>query len=188
MKNYYVYLLTNTHNTVLYTGVTNNIERRLYEHKNKLIKGFTEKYNVHKLVYVEETNDVNAAIAREKQIKGWVRAKKDALIINQNPKWLDLSAEWYGKPLLYAQTVACHFEAQPKNLPQQQEDPSAAPQDDKAVILNDVKNPHPQEILHTVQGDTATCHPEVQPKDPPQQEILRYAQDDSDFMGEKADA
>ena len=141
MKNYYVYLLTNTHNTVLYTGVTNNIERRLYEHKNKLIKGFTEKYNLHKLVYVEETNDVNAAIAREKQIKGWVRVKKDALVINQNPKWLDLSAEWYEKPLLYTQTVACHSEAQPKNLTQQQEDPSAAPQDDKAVILNEVKNP-----------------------------------------------
>jgi putative endonuclease len=73
---YYVYLLTNWNNKVIYLGVTNNLERRLYEHKNKLVKGFTEKYNVNKLVYFEETQDVIAAIAREKEIKKWRREKK----------------------------------------------------------------------------------------------------------------
>ena len=72
---YYVYILTNWSNRVLYTGVTNNLERRLYEHKNKSVKGFTEKYNVNKLVYFDSTNDIKAAIAREKQIKGWTRNK-----------------------------------------------------------------------------------------------------------------
>jgi putative endonuclease len=77
---YYVYMLTNWSNKVLYTGVTNNLERRLYEHKNKLVKGFTEKYNVNKLVYFDSTTDVKAAITREKQIKGWTRQKKNDLI------------------------------------------------------------------------------------------------------------
>ena len=80
---------------VLYTGVTNNLERRVYEHKNKLIEGFTSKYNVDRLVHYEETNDVNVAIAREKQIKGWLRSKKIALIESANPQWKDLSLEWY---------------------------------------------------------------------------------------------
>ena len=70
MKSYYVYILTNKTNNVLYTGVTDDLERRLFEHKNKIIKGFTNKYNVSKLIYYEITNDVNSAIAREKQIKG----------------------------------------------------------------------------------------------------------------------
>ena len=91
---YYVYLLTNKTNTVLYTGVTNNLERRIYEHKNKVIEGFTKRYNVDKLVYFEETNDIKAAIAREKQIKGWLRVKKNQLIEKRNPTWQDLSAEW----------------------------------------------------------------------------------------------
>ena len=91
---YYVYILTNWSNKVLYTGVTNNLERRLYEHKNKLVKGFTEKYNVNKLVYYDSTTDVKAAIAREKQIKGWTRNKKNALIENINPQWNDLSENW----------------------------------------------------------------------------------------------
>ena len=91
---YYVYMLTNVKNTVLYTGVTNDLQRRVYEHKNKLIDGFTEKYNVNKLVYFEETTDVRSAITREKQIKGWVRIKKDALIATQNPEWKDLSLDW----------------------------------------------------------------------------------------------
>ena len=88
---YYVYMLTNKNNNVLYTGVTNDLKRRLYEHKNKLVDGFTQKYNVYKLVYFEITNDVNSAIAREKQIKGWTRAKKNALIESKNSQWCDLA-------------------------------------------------------------------------------------------------
>ena len=90
---YYVYILTNWSNKVLYIGVTNNLERRLYEHKNKLIKGFTEKYNVNKLVYYDSTTDVKAAIEREKQIKGWTRLKKSNLIESINPYWKDLSED-----------------------------------------------------------------------------------------------
>jgi putative endonuclease len=93
-KRYYVYLLTNWNNKVMYVGVTNNLERRLYEHKNKLVKGFTEKYNVHKLVYYEDTPDVQVALAREKEIKKWRREKKDNLVIAVNPAWKDLSEEW----------------------------------------------------------------------------------------------
>ena len=91
---YYVYILTNWSSRVLYTGVTNNLERRLYEHKNKSVKGFTEKYNVNKLVYFDSTTDIKAAIAREKQIKGWTRNKKNALIESINPQWNDLSENW----------------------------------------------------------------------------------------------
>ena len=91
---YYVYMLTNWNNSVLYTGITNNLERRLYEHKNELADGFTKKYHVHKLVYFDTTNDVNAAIAREKQIKGWTRAKKNALVSEMNSTWRDLSDDW----------------------------------------------------------------------------------------------
>ncbi len=78
----------------MYIGVTNNLERRLYEHKNHLVDGFTKKYHVDKLVYYEMTGDVRAAIAREKQLKGWTRAKKNALVQTQNPDWLDLSQDW----------------------------------------------------------------------------------------------
>ena len=91
---YYVYILSNWCDSVLYIGVTNNLVRRLYEHRNGLADGFTKKYNVHKLVYYEYTNDVRSAIEREKQLKGWTRAKKNALIVRQNPQWLDLSLEW----------------------------------------------------------------------------------------------
>jgi putative endonuclease len=94
LNQYYVYILTNRSRT-LYTGVTNNLVRRVYEHKQKLVRGFTEKYNIHQLVFYEETSDVNAAIAREKQIKGWTRAKKIALIESMNPEWRDLSNGWY---------------------------------------------------------------------------------------------
>lgn len=87
-------MLTNYNNKVLYTGVTNNLCRRLYEHKSKLIKGFTEKYNVNKLVYFEESNNPEAAIKREKQIKGWKREKKNNLIEKMNPKWEDLSLKF----------------------------------------------------------------------------------------------
>ena len=93
-KTYYVYLLTNWNNKVMYVGVSNNLERRLYEHKNKLVKGFTEKYNVNKLVYFEETEDVTAAIAREKEIKKWRREKKNQLVNRMNPNWEDLSSGW----------------------------------------------------------------------------------------------
>ena len=91
---YYVYILSNWNNKVLYTGMTNNLERRLYEHKHHLVKGFTSKYNVGKLVYFDCTEDVKQAIEREKQIKGWIRAKKIALIEQMNPGWRDLSEDW----------------------------------------------------------------------------------------------
>ena len=94
MNLYYVYMLTNWNNIVLYTGVTNDLERRIYEHKNKLVKGFTEKYNVNKLVYFEYTSDVKSAIAREKEIKGWIRQKKNQLVQGVNPLWKDLSEEF----------------------------------------------------------------------------------------------
>jgi putative endonuclease len=91
---YYVYLLTNWNHRVMYVGFTNDLKRRVYEHQEKLVKGFTEKYNVNKLVYFEETTDVNAAIAREKEIKKWRREKKDGLVMNMNPDWKDLSREF----------------------------------------------------------------------------------------------
>ena len=87
---YYVYILTNFNNKVLYIGVTNDLNRRIYEHKNKLIEGFTKKYNVNKLVYYEEYKDVNEAISREKQLKGWKRQKKDKIVEAVNPQWVDL--------------------------------------------------------------------------------------------------
>lgn len=86
--------MTNRSKT-LYTGVTNDLTRRVYEHKNKMIDGFTKKYNITKLVYFEETNDILSAITREKQIKGWLRSKKIALIESVNPKWEDLSEGWF---------------------------------------------------------------------------------------------
>lgn len=90
MKHYYVYILTNKTNKVLYTGVTDNLLRRTFEHKNKALSGFTEKYNVSKLVYAEAFNNPNDAIAAEKRIKGWLRKKKIALIESSNPKWHNL--------------------------------------------------------------------------------------------------
>ena len=90
-KNYYVYIMTNKGNSVLYTGVTNNLERRIDEHKNKLIKGFSEKYNINKLVYFEQYDSAYDAISREKQIKSGSREKKIALIEKDNPDWQDLS-------------------------------------------------------------------------------------------------
>jgi len=90
-KRYFVYLLTNWNNEVMYVGVTNDLDRRVYEHKNKLVKGFTEKYNVNKLVYFEETGDVTVALAREKEIKKWRREKKNGLVLSINPDWKDLS-------------------------------------------------------------------------------------------------
>lgn len=89
-KSYFVYMMTNRSRT-LYTGVTNNLERRVYQHKLKQIPGFTAKYNITRLVYYEESSDILAAIAREKAIKGWLRSKKIALIESVNPDWQDLS-------------------------------------------------------------------------------------------------
>ena len=93
-KNYFVYLLTTWNNQVMYVGVTNDLRRRIYEHKNKLVAGFTAKYNLKKLVYFEETTDINAAISREKEIKKWRREKKDSLVEKMNPGWLDLSQKF----------------------------------------------------------------------------------------------
>jgi putative endonuclease len=90
----FLYLITNWNNKVMYVGVTNNLERRIYEHKNKMIKGFTKKYNVSKLVYCEETQDIIGAIDREKEIKRWRRQKKDKLVDSVNPTWKDLSLKW----------------------------------------------------------------------------------------------
>jgi putative endonuclease len=93
MGQYWVYILASRHRT-LYTGVTNDLERRLFEHRTGLTGGCTTKYNVHRLVHFEETDDPVAAIAREKQIKGWSRDKKLRLIEQRNPDWRDLSDDW----------------------------------------------------------------------------------------------
>ncbi len=89
---YWVYIMTNPAKTVLYVGVTNDLTRRIAEHKQKAIPGFTEKYNLTSLVYFEETNDIRNAIEREKEVKGWVRDKKNALVTDANPDWKDLAA------------------------------------------------------------------------------------------------
>ena len=91
---YYVYMMANWNNYVLYTGMTNDLERRIFEHKNKFTDSFTKRYKVNKLVYFEYTENVDSAIAREKQIKGWVRKKKNELINSVNPEWRDLANDW----------------------------------------------------------------------------------------------
>jgi len=98
-EQYYVYIMTNKSKT-LYTGITDNLERRVYEHKKKLLEGFTKRYNITKLVYYEVTSDVSAAIEREKQIKGWLRRKKITLIEAMNPPWTDLSEGWFRDTVL----------------------------------------------------------------------------------------
>lgn len=90
MREYYVYIMTNRSGT-LYTGMTSNLKRRVYEHKEKLISGFTKKYNIDRLVWYDVTTDVKAAIAYEKKIKGWLRKKKIKLIESKNPEWNDLA-------------------------------------------------------------------------------------------------
>ena len=89
----YVYILTNKYNTTMYVGVTNNLERRISEHRQELIEGFTKKYHIHKLVYYEFYNNIKDAIIREKQIKGWRRDKKNNLVETLNPEWNDLYDE-----------------------------------------------------------------------------------------------
>ena len=93
MHQYFVYIMANVSGT-LYTGMTGNLERRVDEHKQKLVPGFTARYNITRLVWFESTPDVKSAIAREKQIKGWLRAKNVALIESVNPQWRDLSEDW----------------------------------------------------------------------------------------------
>ena len=90
---FYVYMLTNWNNSLLYIGVTNDLGRRLYEHRHKLVKGFTEKYGLSKLVYFEQTDNIESAILREKQLKKWRRDKKNFLIQTTNPEWADLLQE-----------------------------------------------------------------------------------------------
>jgi putative endonuclease len=90
---YYVYIMTNRSGT-LYVGVTNKIKKRVLQHKNKLVEGFTKKYNINKLLYYETFSDIHSAIAREKSIKGWLRSKKIELIETMNPSWTDLSEDW----------------------------------------------------------------------------------------------
>src|SRR3989344_8411657 len=90
LMSYYVYILSTSNNKVLYIGVTNDLAKRIYEHKNKLTEGFTKKYNLNKLIYYEEFTNINDAITAEKQLKGWTRKKKNTLIMNINPYWKDL--------------------------------------------------------------------------------------------------
>ena len=91
---YFVYMLTNWNNKVLYIGVTNNLERRLFEHQSNSADSFTKRYNVNKLVYFESCNDIKEAIEREKQLKGWRRQKKNDLVEKNNPDWIDLHSGW----------------------------------------------------------------------------------------------
>jgi len=95
MRQYYVYIMTNQRNTTLYTGMTNNLVGRVYQHKTKVNKSFTSRYNIDKLVYYEEFNNPYDAIGREKQIKAGSRKKKIDLIEGTNPEWKDLSEDWY---------------------------------------------------------------------------------------------
>jgi len=93
-KTYYVYIMA-SRNKTLYTGVTSDLRSRVFQHKMKLLKGFTKRYNITRLVWYEETNDVQEALATEKRIKGWLREKKIALIESLNPDWEDLAADWF---------------------------------------------------------------------------------------------
>jgi putative endonuclease len=93
-KTFHVYILA-SRTRVLYVGITGDLARRLYEHRNKLVPGFTARYHVDRLVFIEATSDALAAIAREKQIKGWLRRKKVELIETENPQWRDLSEDWF---------------------------------------------------------------------------------------------
>lgn len=94
-RQYYVYIMANRSRR-LYTGISNDLVRRVYQHKHHLVAGFTKRYNIDRLVYYESTESVESAILREKQIKGWLRSKKIALIESMNPEWKDLSDGWYG--------------------------------------------------------------------------------------------
>ena len=92
-KIYYVYIITTQNNKVMYVGMTNNLKRRIYEHKNKLVDGFTKKYNINKLVYYESSSQIDTILNREKEIKKWRREKKNKLVETLNPEWKDLAVE-----------------------------------------------------------------------------------------------
>jgi putative endonuclease len=94
-RSYWAYILASKPHGTLYFGVTNSLQRRVWQHKNGVIEGFTKQHRIDRLVYFEEFRDISNAIARETQLKGWLRAKKIALIQNENPLWNDLAAEWY---------------------------------------------------------------------------------------------
>jgi putative endonuclease len=94
-KQYFTYIMTNQHNSVLYTGITHDLAGRVWQHKEGKIEGFTKRYNIDKLVYYESYADVNEAILREKQIKGWLRSKKVSLIEEDNESWEDLGRGWF---------------------------------------------------------------------------------------------
>jgi len=111
MRKFWTYIVASKSGT-LYVGITNNIDRRVYEHKNKLLEGFTSKYDCNRLVWSESWNDVRNAIKREKQIKGWTRAKKIALIVQMNPRWMDLAETWGRRVLMRnerSDEAACSF-------------------------------------------------------------------------------
>ncbi len=95
MKQYYVYMMATRHRSAVYVGVTNDLERRVSEHRSKKFDGFTNRYHVGILVYYEATSDVRVALAREKHLKGWRRARKIALIESLNPMWVDLTEGWF---------------------------------------------------------------------------------------------
>ncbi|MCP3689448.1 MAG: GIY-YIG nuclease family protein [Gammaproteobacteria bacterium] len=95
MKKGFVYMMTNKNNTVIYTGVTSNLEQRVWQHKNKISEGFTKKYNCNKLVWFQAAEEITSAIAREKQIKSGSRKNKESLINEINPDWVDLSEQFF---------------------------------------------------------------------------------------------
>jgi putative endonuclease len=97
MKTYYVYMMTNKSRVVLYTGVTSDLARRVWQHQHSEVDGFTNDYRINRLVYYQDTSDVISAIAREKEIKGWRRSKKNELVESLNPRWRDLSADLFGQ-------------------------------------------------------------------------------------------
>ena len=94
-RRYFVYILS-SQTKRLYVGVTNDLQRRVAQHKQREVEGFTSRYNIDQLVYYEETDDIRDAISREKQLKGWMRIRKIQLVQDMNPDWDDLAAEWYG--------------------------------------------------------------------------------------------
>jgi putative endonuclease len=98
---YWVYILTNKHRTSLYIGVTNDMVRRLFQHRNGAVEGFTNRYQINRLVWLEHFRNVNDAIACEKKLKGWRRSRKITLIEQTNPRWLDLSDDWEQQPKFY---------------------------------------------------------------------------------------
>jgi putative endonuclease len=98
---YWVYILTNKHRNTLYIGITNNIQRRLYQHQSGDVEGFTKRYHLNRLVWLEHFRNVNDAIACEKKLKGWRRSRKIALVEQTNPRWLDLSDDWEQRPNVY---------------------------------------------------------------------------------------